>query len=94
MTPWADKVDPNNPLPEYPRPQLARDQWVNLNGLWDYAVTKRDDPQPPAFEGKILVPFCIESALSGVKRKFLPELEPVFSALLALLQHSTVAVSP
>ena len=73
MTPWADKVDPNNPLPEYPRPQLARDQWVNLNGLWDYAVTKRDDPQPPAFEGKILVPFCIESALSGVKRKFLPE---------------------
>ena len=72
MTQWADKVDPHNVLPEYPRPQLVRDNWVNLNGLWDYAVTKKDDPQPSGFAGKILVPFCIESALSGVKRKFTP----------------------
>ena len=72
MTQWADKVDPNNVLPEYPRPQLVRDNWVNLNGLWDYAVTKKDDPLPSGFEGKILVTFCIESALSGVKRKFTP----------------------
>jgi len=70
MTPWADDVAPANPLPEYPRPQLVRDNWVNLNGLWDYAVTRVDDPQPTEFDGKILVPFCIESALSGVKRKF------------------------
>ncbi len=70
VTKWADDVDPRNPLPEYPRPQLVRDHWVNLNGLWDYAVTRVDDPQPTTFEGKILVPFCIESALSGVKRKF------------------------
>jgi len=70
MTEWADKVDPRNPLPEYPRPQLVRDNWINLNGLWDYKVTGVDDPQPTEFEGKILVPFCIESALSGVKRKF------------------------
>lgn len=69
MTEWAEKVDPNNVLPEYPRPQLVRDNWVNLNGLWDYAVTKKADAQPAKFEGKILVPFCIESALSGVKRK-------------------------
>ncbi len=70
MTKWADDVDPDNPLPEYPRPQLVRDNWVNLNGLWDYAVTRANDPQPTGFEGQILVPFCIESALSGVKRKF------------------------
>jgi hypothetical protein len=70
MTRWADDVDPANPLPEYPRPQLVRDNWVNLNGLWDYAVTGVNDPQPMEFEGQILVPFCIESSLSGVKRKF------------------------
>jgi hypothetical protein len=71
MTKWAEKVDPNNPLPEYPRPQLVRANWVNLNGLWDYAVVGMNEPQPTRFQGKILVPFCIESALSGVKRKFM-----------------------
>lgn len=70
MTEWADQVDPDNVLPEYPRPQLVREQWVNLNGLWDYSVTGLSDPQPDEYEGRILVPFCIESALSGVKRKF------------------------
>jgi len=70
MTEWAAKVNPNNVLPEYPRPQLVREHWVNLNGLWDYAVTRMTDAQPAKYEGKILVPFCIESALSGVRRKF------------------------
>ena len=37
-TPWADQVDPQNPLPEYPRPLMERDRWQNLNGLWDYAI--------------------------------------------------------
>ena len=73
MTEWAEKVDPNNTLSEYPRPQLVRDNWLNLNGLWDYALTPKDAVQPEPFEGKILVPFCIESALSGVKRKFTPQ---------------------
>ena len=72
MTKWAADVDPEDVLPEYPRPQLVRDNWVNLNGLWDYAVTGKDDPRPTEFQGKILVPFCIEAALSGVKRKFTP----------------------
>jgi len=71
MTRWAEKVDPDSPLPEYPRPQLVRANWVNLNGLWDYAVAGMNESQPTQFQGKILVPFCIESALSGVKRKFM-----------------------
>lgn len=67
-TDWAAKVDPANPLPEYPRPQLTRDSWINLNGLWEYTVIPRQDVEnyPTAFQGNILVPFAIESALSGV----------------------------
>lgn len=66
-TAWADELNPDAPLPEYPRPQLVRKEWQNLNGLWNYAVTPAD---ASAFEpdGKILVPFAIESSLSGVGR--------------------------
>jgi len=64
-TPWADQVNPTNPLPEYPRPLLQRDAWMNLNGLWDYAVLPLDATYEKA-DGKILVPYCIESSLSGV----------------------------
>ena len=67
VTPWAEKVDPNNPLPAYPRPQMQRGNWKNLNGLWQYAILpKSQETIPGAFTGKILVPFAIESALSGV----------------------------
>ena len=67
MTEWAGQVDPANVLPEYPRPQLVRENWQNLNGLWDYAITAKD-AKPEVYEGKILVPFAAESALSGVGR--------------------------
>jgi len=73
MTDWAGTVDPAAPLPEYPRPQMVRPDWRNLNGLWDYAVTAREGSQPDAFDGEILVPFAIETALSGVKRPLLPD---------------------
>lgn len=72
-TPWAEKVNPLNPLPEYPRPQMVRNDWKNLNGLWDYAVTGLNEARPAAFQGKILVPFAIESALSGVGKTVGPD---------------------
>lgn len=67
-TQWAEKIDPANPLPEYPRPQLVRDQWQNLNGAWDYAIVPKGSNEPTAFDGKILVPYAIESSLSGVQK--------------------------
>lgn len=68
-TTWAENLDPNNVLPEYPRPQLERNEWMNLNGLWSYAVTNLTAAKPTTFDGQILVPFAIESALSGVQKR-------------------------
>jgi beta-galactosidase/beta-glucuronidase len=73
MTRWAKDVTPDRVLPEYPRPQMVRKDWQNLNGLWDYAVADLAAAQPAQFGGKILVPFCIESALSGVKQPLTAE---------------------
>src|SRR5664280_588973 len=70
MTRWAREVDPSAPLPEYPRPQLVRTDWLNLNGLWSYSITHGESPA--RYEGRILVPFSIESSLSGVGRALLP----------------------
>jgi len=67
-TPWADEVDASNPLPEYPRPGLVRKDWQNLNGLWDYAILPGGSAIPTTFDGKILVPFAVESSLSGVQK--------------------------
>src|SRR5688500_7371506 len=69
MTRWAKDVSPRNVHREYPRPQLVREEWQNLNGLWDYAITAKNTEQPQTFEGRILVPFPIESALSGVMKR-------------------------
>jgi Glycosyl hydrolases family 2/Glycosyl hydrolases family 2, sugar binding domain/Glycosyl hydrolases family 2, TIM barrel domain len=65
QTRWASQVTPDRVLPEYPRPQLARKQWTNLNGTWSYAITPGEAPKPSTFEKQILVPFAIESQLSG-----------------------------
>ncbi|GHV24859.1 beta-galactosidase [Bacteroidia bacterium] len=70
-TGWASAVNPDSPLPEYPRPQMERkNNWVNLNGQWDYAITGVETGHAPSlpatFDGKIVVPFAVESMLSGV----------------------------
>ncbi|MFX1707392.1 glycoside hydrolase family 2 TIM barrel-domain containing protein [Chitinophaga sp. CC14] len=70
---WAAKVSPDNALKEYPRPQLQRKNWENLNGLWEYSITDSSETAPSNFEGVILVPYPIESALSGVQKKLMPD---------------------
>lgn len=70
-TRWADDVDPSCPLPEYPRPQLVRDAWLNLNGRWDYAIN--EGATPTAWDGEIVVPFSPETELSGAVRSVGPE---------------------
>ena len=69
-SPWADKVDENNVLSEYPRPQLVRDKWKNLNGKWEFqsAVNGEAVPTGKTLNESILVPFAVESALSGIER--------------------------
>ena len=67
-TNWTDSVDLDNPLPEYPRPQLARRGWRSLNGKWDYAINS-SSRHPTEFDGQIVVPFSPETALSGVQRQ-------------------------
>ncbi|HUY93230.1 MAG TPA: glycoside hydrolase family 2 TIM barrel-domain containing protein [Pirellulales bacterium] len=71
-TRWAKDVSPERTLPEYPRPQLVREAWLNLNGLWEYAIAPKDAEQPSQFAGQILVPFPIESSLSGVMKRVQP----------------------
>lgn len=66
---WSEKVDPNAVLPEYPRPIMEREQWKNLNGLWNYAIKEVGNEMPKKYDGKILVPFAIESSLSGVMKE-------------------------
>ena len=72
LTRWAADVDPALPLPEYPRPQLVRDDWLNLNGPWSYAITRSLTP-PEVYDGSLLVPFPVESSLSGVMRRVTPD---------------------
>jgi hypothetical protein len=69
QTAWAGQVNPDNVLPEYPRPQMSRPAWGNLNGLWEYAILPTNAAAPAAFQGRLLVPFPIESGLSGVQKR-------------------------
>ncbi len=74
MTRWAAEVTPENAWREYPRPQMVRKCWMNLNGLWDYSIIPAATSTPPTqWQGEILVPFAVESALSGVMKSVGPE---------------------
>jgi beta-galactosidase/beta-glucuronidase len=68
VTKWAKDVSPRNAHREYPRPQMVRQSWKNLNGLWEYAIRPKDELRPMDFDGHILVPFPVESALSGAMK--------------------------
>ncbi len=73
-TKWGKEVTAENAWRKYPRPQLRRENWSNLNGHWDYAVTSKDRKEAPEkWAGKILVPFAIEAPLSGVEQRLTPE---------------------
>src|SRR4051812_3864854 len=72
-TRWTKDVSPKNALPDYPRPQMVRKDWKNLDGLWDYAIRPRGDEAPAKWDGEILVPYPVESALSGVKKTVGPD---------------------
>lgn len=67
-TEWGENLDPNNVLPEYPRPIMEREKWQNLNGLWNYAIRPKNEAKPTDMDGEILVPFAVESSLSGVMK--------------------------
>jgi beta-galactosidase/beta-glucuronidase len=69
MTRWAADLSPENALPEYPRPMMVRADWMNLNGMWDYTIQARTAAAPANYQEQILVPFAVESALSGVGKK-------------------------
>lgn len=69
LTRWAAEVGPTNSHPEYPRPQLVRTDWLSLNGLWDFSLAPSVEKEVSHYEGQILVPFPVESALSGIKRR-------------------------
>ncbi|MEZ6131690.1 MAG: glycoside hydrolase family 2 TIM barrel-domain containing protein [Planctomycetaceae bacterium] len=85
ITKWGAEVTPENAWTEYPRPQMQRKEWTSLNGRWDYAITPREQTHPPTeWAGKVLVPFCLESKLSGVQR--------LLDATESLWYHRTFAV--
>src|SRR5437899_94388 len=67
-TRWAKDVSPANALPDYPRPQMVRKEWLNLNGLWEFALAPKETAGPVSLQTQILVPFPVESALSGIMR--------------------------
>lgn len=68
-TQWAEQVNPKSVLPEYPRPLMERSEWQNLNGEWEYAIKPLGEVEPASFDGNILVPFAVESSLSGVQKE-------------------------
>lgn len=71
VTPWVPASP--TPLPEYPRPQMTRPHWMNLNGFWDYAILPKESVAPRIYDGKILAPYALESYLSGVQKALLPD---------------------
>ena len=88
MTNWSADVSPESVHSEYPRPQLVREHWLNLNGLWEYAIQPKESGRPTAWETeRILVPFPVESALSGVMRLVGPEKKLWYRRTFSIPMH-------
>jgi len=83
-TPWTATITPSNVLPEYPRPQMERKAWMNLNGLWDFAIASKQAPMPASYAQQILVPFPVEAPLSGVGKLVAPDQRMWYRRTLAL----------
>ena len=81
-TQWAEQVNPKSVLPEYPRPLMERSEWQNLNGEWEYAIKPVGEVEPASFDGNILVPFAVESSLSGVQKEVGKRMNCGINALL------------
>ena len=81
---WASEVTPNNAWNEYPRPHMVRHNWKNLNGLWDYTITSKETGFPDTTHGQILVPYPVESALSGVMKRLTPDEKIWYSRKLSI----------
>merc|ERR1719320_937120 len=84
-TPWTEDVG-REPWPEYPRPTLVREDWLSLNGLWSYAITDREETEV-TYDGDIMVPYCVESLLSGVESPLSPEQYLWYSRIMTVPQH-------
>ena len=88
MTNWANDVTPENVWKEYPRPQMVRTDWLNLNGLWDFEITERDTNKIAInYARKILVPFCVESALSGIKETITGKQQMMYRRFFSIPSH-------
>ena len=88
MTNWANNVTPENVWKEYPRPQMVRTDWLNLNGLWDFEITERDTNKIAInYARKILVPFCVESALSGIKETITGKQQMIYRRFFSIPSH-------
>lgn len=77
-TKWAEQINSSEVLSEYPRPIMQRNDWKNLNGLWDYAIVDKGNQTPVDFDGQILVPFAVESSLSGVGKRLSENQELIY----------------
>lgn len=84
MTTWGSSVTPDNVLQEYPRPQLVRENWINLNGLWDFSISNNGSNDSMSLNRKILVPFCVESALSGIKETVRPSQKMIYRKYISI----------
>ena len=84
MTTWGSSVTADNVLQEYPRPQLVRKNWINLNGLWDFSISNNGSKDSMNLSRKILVPFCVESALSGIKETVRPSQQMIYRKYISI----------